>query len=151
VGKKYGLCTMSSRAVCFGQPDATFRKEHDAACRVSATYVASSWPDAMPRQILASGRRVYLASDAEHEWLEAPQGHVTGRAVVELPLAPTTEELLQSGWAVTWNASVGAACSCDTFLITDEGPRSLTPSENWPLKLIRIQGAEFVRPDVLIR
>jgi hypothetical protein len=70
---------------------------------------------------------------------------------VELPLTPNTEDILQAGWAITWNATVGAASSCDTFLITDEGPRSLTPSENWPLKLIRIQGAEFVRPDILIR
>jgi Xaa-Pro dipeptidase len=151
VGRKYGLCAMASRAVCFGQPDATFRKEHHAACSVSATYVAGSWPDAMPRQILNTGRRVYQLADAEHEWLKCPQGHVTGHATVELPLTPNTDDLLQAGWAITWNATVGAASSCDTFLITDEGPRSLTPSENWPLKLIRIQGAEFVRPDVLIR
>jgi len=151
VARKYGLCVMAGRAVSFGPVDAAFRKEHDAACRVSATYVASSWPDAMPRQILATGRRVYQVADAEHEWLACPQGHITGHAPVELPLTPDTDELLQAGWAITWYATVGAACSCDTFLITEEGPRSLTPSENWPLKLIRIQGAEFVRPDILIR
>jgi Xaa-Pro aminopeptidase len=151
MARKYGLCAMASRSICFGQPDAAFRKEHDAACRVSATYVAGSWPDALPRQVLATGRRVYQVADAEHEWLKCPQGHITGHGAVELPLTPTTEDLLQAGWAVTWNATVGAASSCDTFLITDEGPRCLTPSENWPLKLIRIAGAEFVRPDILIR
>ena len=72
-------------------------------------------------------------------------------AAVELTLTPNTEELLQAGWAITWNTTVGAASSCDTFLITEDGPRSLTPPENWPLKRIRIQGAEFVRPDVLAR
>ena len=41
--------------------------------------------------------------------------------------------------------------SCDTFLISEEGPRSITAAENWPLKRIRVQGAEFVRPDLLIR
>jgi len=149
--RKYGLCVMASRSVCFGQADPVFRKEHDAACRVSATYIASTWPDAMPRQILASGRRVYQVAGVEHEWLEAPQGHITGHSLVELMLTPTTEDLLQTGWAVTWNATVGAASSCDTVLVTEEGPRSLTPSENWPLKLIRVQGAEFVRPDILVR
>ena len=151
VGRKYGLTAMASRAVTFGQADPVFRKEHDAACRVSATYIASSWPDAMPKQIMATGRRVFQIADTEHEWLLCPQGHITGHAAVELNLTPTTEELLQAGWAVTWNTTVGAASSCDTFLITEEGPRSLTPAENWPLKRIRIQGAEFVRPDVLTR
>jgi hypothetical protein len=35
--------------------------------------------------------------------------------------------------------------------LSEEGPRTLTAVESWPLKRIRIQGAEFVRPDVLIR
>jgi Xaa-Pro aminopeptidase len=151
VGRKYGLTAMASRAVMFGQADPIYRKEHDSACRVSATYIASSWPDAMPKQILATGRRVFQVAEAEHEWLLCPQGHVTGHAAVELNLTPTTEDLLQAGWAITWNTTVGAASSCDTFLITEDGPRSLTPPENWPLKRIRIQGAEFVRPDVLAR
>jgi Xaa-Pro dipeptidase len=151
VARKYGLYAMASRSVVFGQPDSEFRKEHDSACRVSATYTASSWPDAMPRQILATAQRVYQLAGVEHEWLLSPQGHVTGRAPVELNLTPQTEELLQAGWAVTWRASVGAAVSCDTFLVTDQGPKTITVSEQWPLKRIRVQGAEFVRPDLLIR
>jgi hypothetical protein len=47
--------------------------------------------------------------------------------------------------------AVGAALSCDTFLISEDGPRAITAAETWPLKRIRIQGAEFVRPDVFIR
>ena len=80
-----------------------------------------------------------------------PATHVTGRSPVELPLTPATEELFQAGWAVTWAANAGAAASTDTFLVTEEGPRVVTPTEVWPLKRIRIQGAEFVRPDVLQR
>jgi Xaa-Pro dipeptidase len=149
--RKYGLCTTASRAVCFGQPEGTLRKDHEIACKVSATYIAGTWPDAMPRQILATGRHIYQISGFEHEWLLSPQGHVTGRTPVELPLTPHTEDLLQSNWAVTWSSTVGTAVSCDTFLISDEGPRAVTAAEAWPLKRIRIQGAEFVRPDVLIR
>ncbi len=149
--RKYGLFAQASRTVVFGPPEANLRRDHDAACKVSATYVASSWPDSVPRQILTGGQRIYQIAGAEHEWTLAPQGHLTGRAVVEMMLTPQNEELLQSNSAITWNASVGAAVSCDTFLISEEGPRSLTAAENWPLKRIRIQGAEFVRPDLLIR
>jgi Xaa-Pro dipeptidase len=149
--RKYGLCATASRTVCFGEPETQTRKDHDIACKVSATYVASSWPDAVPKQILVYGRRVYLAIGAEHEWLLSPQGHVTGRAPVELPITPQTEDLLQAGWSVTWRGSAGAGLSCDTFLLTEDGPRTITAAENWPLKRIRVQGAEFVRPDLLIR
>jgi Xaa-Pro aminopeptidase len=149
--RKYGLTATASRSVSFGPPDAEFRQDHNAVCRVSASYLASTWPDAVPREILLAGRRIYLISGFEHEWLLCPQGHVTARAAVELPLTPATEELFQDGWAVSWHASAGAASSCDTFAITDQGPLLLTPTEVWPLKRIRIQGAEFVRPDILQR
>ncbi len=149
--RKYGLCATASRSVTFGSPDATFRQENDTVCKVAATYLASTWPDAVPSQILSAGRRVYLITNFEHEWLSCPQGHITGRLPVELSILPQTHDLFQAGWAVTWRAGAGAACSCDTFLITDDGPKVVTPTEVWPLKRIRIQGAEFVRPDLLQR
>jgi Xaa-Pro aminopeptidase len=149
--RKYGLCATATRSVSFGPPEDVFRAEHNASCKVGATYVASTWPDALPREILGAGRRVYALTGYEHEWRQAPQGHVTGRTPVELALTPNTEELFQAGWSVTWSAGVGAARSCDTFLVTDAGPRVVTPTEPWPLKRIRIQGADFVRPDILQR
>jgi Xaa-Pro dipeptidase len=149
--RKYGLCATASRSVCFGQPDVVFRKEHDAACKVGATYIASTWPDALPRQILNAGRHIYAVAGFEHEWRLCPQGHVTGRLPIELNLTPYTADLFQSGWALAWHASVGAAYSCDTFIVTDQGPRIVTPPEMWPLKRIRVQGADFFRPDALLR
>ncbi len=149
--RKYGLCATASRALSFGPPEEAFSQAQDAACKISATYVASTWPDALPSQILAAGRRVYQLTGYEHEWRCCPQGHVTGRSPVELPLLPQTEELFHLGYAVTWRASVGAAVSCDTFLITDHGPESITPAESWPQKRIRVQGGEFLRPFILQR
>jgi Xaa-Pro dipeptidase len=150
-GRKYGLTASASRTVCFGEVPAELRQDHNAVIRVSASYLASSWTDAVPREILLAGRRIYLISGYEHEWMLAPQGHLTGRSAVELPLTPTTDDLFQAGWAVTWNASAGAALSCDTFLITEHGPKPITPTEVWPLKRVRVQGAECVRPDILQR
>lgn len=149
--RKYGLCARASRVIAFGQPDPNFRRDHDNACKISATYVAGSWPDSVPRQILLTGQRIYQLTDVEHEFFLAPQGHLTGHAPVELNLSLQDEQLLQARWGITWCVAVGASVSCDTFLISEEGPRAITAAENWPLKRIRIQGAEFVRPDVLVR
>jgi hypothetical protein len=149
--QKYGLCAMASRSVCLGEPNPAYRSEHDVACRVAATYTASSWPDAVLSQVFSTARRIYTMAGAEHEWRQCPQGHVTGRNLIETQFYPTGTDLLQPNWALTWRASIGAALSCDTFLITEDGPRTLTVADNWPMKKIRVQGAEFVRPDLLIR
>jgi Xaa-Pro dipeptidase len=149
--RKYGLCVTASRSVSFGPLDESLRKEHDAACKVSAAYVASTWPDALPREIFNAGRRIYLVTGYEHEWRQSPQGFITGHAVVELPLTAQTEELLQADSAVTWRSSVGAATSCDTYLVTDQGPEIMTPTEMWPLRRIQFQGVEFARPYPLER
>lgn len=150
-GQKYGLCARASRTIAFNPVDPSFRKDHDSACKVSATYVASSWPESVPRQILAGGARIYQIVGADEEWTLCPQGFLTGRLPVESWLTPRVEDLLRNHSALTWQASVGAGTSCDTFLITEDGPRAITAAENWPLKRIRIQGAEFVRPDILVR
>jgi Xaa-Pro dipeptidase len=149
--RKYGLCARASRVISFGQADANFRRDHDCACKISATYVAGTWPDSVPRQILLTGQRIFQLTGVEHEFYLAPQGHLTGHAPVELAMSLQDEQLLQAHWAITWCVAVGAAVSCDTYLITEGGPRPITAAENWPLKRIRIQGAEFVRPDVLVR
>jgi Xaa-Pro aminopeptidase len=149
--RKYGLCATVSRSVSFGRPDDTFRQESDAACKISVAYAASTWPDAVPREILTQARRVYAISGFEHEWRHCSQGHVTGRSPVEMTILPKTEELLQAGWGITWRASVGAASSCDTYLIAEKGPEIITPPEAWPLSRIRFQGADFFRPYFLER
>ncbi len=105
--RKYGLTATASRTTCFGEPDEDLRRDHNAVCRVSASFLASTWPDAVPREILAAARRIYLLSGCEHEWLLCPQGHVTGRLAVEMAITPQTEELFQSGMAVAWHASAG--------------------------------------------
>jgi Xaa-Pro aminopeptidase len=149
--RKYGLTATASRSLSFGPVEEPFRKDHNGVCRVMASYLASTWPDAVPREILLAGRRIYLVAGYEHEWALAPQGHLTGRLPVELAFSPRCAELFQAGQAVVWCAGAGAACGCDTYHVTDAGPQLITPAESWPLKRIRIQGAEFVRPDILQR
>ena len=150
--RQAGLYACASRAISFGPADAMTLKEHDTACKVTAHYFASSWPDAVPEQLLQAGRRVMQISGFEHEWRLAPQGWLTGRAPVELLLTPKTTELFRMGVALTWQSSIGAALSCDSFVVTAKGPVLITqPASSWPVKRIRIQGAYMSRPDILQR
>jgi Xaa-Pro aminopeptidase len=149
--RKYGLYVTASRSFSFGPPEEQFRKEHLTACKVAATFIASTWPDAGPKEMFNAARRVYLLTGFEHEWQLAPQGWLTGRGPVEQNLLPDTGELLRTGNVATWGPTVGAASCCDTFLIADAGPQRLTPTEQWPLIGLRISGGEVVVPNVLQR
>jgi Xaa-Pro dipeptidase len=151
-GRQHGLYATASRSMCFGPPDEAFEKEHAAACKITATYIASSWPDGVLKEVLNAGRRIYRVAGFEHEWRLSPPGHITGRSAVERALTPDTTEVLRAGWALTWRASVGAAFSCDTYLVTTEGPKAVTAmGSQWPQKRIRIQGGHLVRPEILQR
>jgi hypothetical protein len=147
--RKYGFCVTASRAVSLGPLADPLPKEFETTCKIMATYIGATWADAVPKAILNSGKRVYQMNGFEHEWRLCPQGFVTGRGLVEVPLNYQTEELLQSGWGVTWQASVGAAFQCDTYLITDMGPEVITTPESWPQKRVRYHGADLLVPYVL--
>jgi Xaa-Pro dipeptidase len=149
--RKAGLYGTASRVVSFGPPDEALQKEFDAATKVSAAWIATTWPDSRPREIIQTGQRYCQAAGFDPETQLGPPGHLIGRSAIELPLTAETDDLLQPGWAITWQASIGAALSCDTFLATADGPKLLTPTDSWPLKRIRIQGMKLVRPDILHR
>jgi Xaa-Pro aminopeptidase len=146
-----GLYATASRAVCFGEPDPNFRKEHDAACKVTTSYISSSWPDAIPSALLQAGRRVFQINGYENEWRLSPAGFITGRTAIEQFMTPQMQENLRAGWAITWRANIGAACSCDTVVVTSKGPVVVTAAGNWPKKRIKIGAAYHDRPDILQR
>jgi hypothetical protein len=149
--RKYGLHATASRSFSLGPAEETFKREHLTACKVAATYIASTWPDADPKQVFKAAQRVYLLMEHEHEWQQAPQGWWLGRDPVERLVMPESEELFQDGWAVAWGPTVGAASCCDTYMVRQKGPAWLTPVEQWPLLSLRISGAEILCPHILER
>ena len=150
--RKWGLHAAASRAVTFDPADDEFRKEMDAACRLTAVEAAGSAAGANPAQGLEVGRQVIQPLGFEHEWRLAPAGWVTGYVPVDLSFSPDESPgALQEGWALVWPGQVGAAVCCDTILVTEAGPQVVTPAELWPIKHIRVAGVVIERPDVLIR
>lgn len=147
--RKYGLHATASRTFTFGPAEDMLKKEHLTACRVAATYAAGSWPNAVPKDLLAIARRIYNAQGFENEWQLAPQGYVTCRVPVEKPLDPELVDVLGANWAVAWTPSVGAAACWDTYLLRDDGPLLLTPTDNWPLVGVRVSGQQIDCPNLL--
>ncbi len=145
-----GLHVTASRTVVFGAPDAAFRQDYDAACRILAALAAASVPGTAAGDVLEAGRRVAHLGGHDDAWSEGPPGHVTGWQPVERPIVPNSPLALEAGWAITWQAGVGAAVCGDTFLAAAP-PACVTAVEAWPVKRIRVQGLMFDVPDLLVR
>ena len=150
-GRKYGLHVTASRTVCFGEPPDDLKQEHNAVVRVSAGYLASTWPDAVPREILL-GRPAHL-----------PAERLRAR-VAPVPAGARHRPAGRRDAAAADDADPARARLGHHLVRLRRGRRQLRhlPGERtrpagddahrvWPLKRIRIQGAECIRPDVLVR
>jgi Xaa-Pro aminopeptidase len=150
--RRFGLHVTASRTVVFGTPDERLVKEHDAVSKITATYAAGTVIDGNVAELLAAGRRIGKISGFEHDWRLAPSGHLTGHAAMERAFLPHGDDVLKLGWLVTWQTRIGAACSADTYLVTEKGPRAITGlSQQWPQKRIKLKGDNVIRPDLLQR
>ena len=89
--RKYGLVAQASRTIVFGAGADAYAATTTPPARSAPPTLPVAGPTQFPRQILASGQRIFALTGNEHEWLLAPQGHVTGRCAVERTMTPTTE------------------------------------------------------------
>jgi Xaa-Pro aminopeptidase len=150
--RRHGLHATASRVMSFGPPDTPVRNELEVAVRWSSVLIAASTVGAKVNDAFIHGARYLEAAGFEHEWRLAPLGWVTGHAQQEIPFLPSEgQRSMEAGWAVVWNASVGAVANTDTVLVTALGPQLLTPAEAWPVKRIRVAGLSIDRPDILVR
>ena len=96
-------------------------------------------------------RRIYEKFGAGEEWRCADQGDVVGYGVSESAVSSRCRHRFQTGEAVFWHPSVGAAAAGDTVLIRDTGCESLTRAEDWPLVGVRVKGTTIDLPSMLCR
>jgi hypothetical protein len=149
-----GLHATASRVVVWGEPDAHFRCEFDAALRLGVAWHAASKADATTVDILTAGvAALPKVSASEVDWLTVPPGWVTGRERTELILSARVAEPLRNDWALSWSARVGPAVCGETMIVTPEGPVCVTPPgpEGWPVRRAKLGGQNYDRPDLLIR
>jgi Xaa-Pro dipeptidase len=150
--RRRGLHATAARVISFSPVEEQFRNEIEVACRWSSVLIAASTIGAKLADVFGHGQRYLESAGFEHEWRLAPLGWVTGHLPSELSLLPGDgQRALEAGWAVVWNASIGAVADTDTILVTPAGPQIVTPAELWPLKRIKVAGMTIDRSDMLVR
>lgn len=149
-GMRAGLYCTAARSVCLGTCPDDLRTEFDAACRVSAVQRSLSIAGETIARAAEAGWTLLAGTEFEYEGRLSQPGYGTGRVPAEELRRAGQDEPFAPGWAVVWQARVGAAAIVDTMLV-DRTPLVATPPEAWPFKRINVLGTAFDIPDILIR
>jgi Xaa-Pro aminopeptidase len=146
-----GLFVTASRTACFGPPEEQLRKEFEIATRMSTIYAAAIKKGDLIAKGIQLGREFPQNLPAQHEWRLSPPGFLTGREPAEVLLSLTSQERLQENVPVVFQARIGMAGVCDTFIFTEEGWKLITDVETWPVRSIIIDKTNWKRPEILVR
>jgi Xaa-Pro dipeptidase len=150
-GRRHGMCAGLSRTVSFGPPGRDFEKQHGLAAMVDATCIYFSRPGEPVSGVFRRAKRIFEKFDHPHEWTLDYLGHAIGYAPREVLLLPESQAVLESGTALCWSPSVGAARSEDTVVIDSRGYEVVTEAQNWPKLEVTVKGFSLTRPGVLPR
>jgi len=153
--ERRGLVTVLSRTIWF-DVEAARRRNQDKVMRVAATGTAATRVGASWGSALEEAVREYEACGYPTEWRRHFQGGAIGYDTREFSPGPTREPneasqlLIGAGQAVAWNPTLPSVKSEDTYLISDDGPRLLTRTGEWPTVTFDDRGCLVEVTDVLV-
>jgi antitoxin VapB len=144
-----GLIANLTRIVHFGPIPAETQRRMEAVTRIEATAIAATRPGAHIRDIFARIQGAYADTGFADEWRNHHQGGACSYGSRDYIATPDCDELVRAPQAFAWNPSVPGAKSEDTVLVSDGGFEVLTPSPDWPMLRLEIDGIEIERPTIL--
>jgi Xaa-Pro dipeptidase len=144
VAERHGLHAAVTRFASAGGLADGVRAAHEAALAVETEVLAASRPGSTYGDVLDASARAYAAAGHAGAWREHYQGGPIGYRQREFEIVPTDRESrwfatrVEAGHAVAWNPSVAGGGKCeDTYLVEEDGLRSLTDTGGWPLEADR--------------
>ncbi|MCL5408522.1 MAG: aminopeptidase P family N-terminal domain-containing protein [Candidatus Omnitrophica bacterium] len=149
--RKYGLIASLTRLVSFGKISDKLKQKHEAVCTVDATFISESVPDNRLNTIFTNAIESYKQTGFENEWEMHHQGGPTGYQARYYRANFNSEGIIESHQAYAWNPSISGTKSEDTIITTDSTAMIITEDKKWPMKEIKINGKDILRPDILIR
>ena len=148
---RFGLFVTASRTVCFGEPSEALKREFEVACRQCAYWLAASNIEERVATAFAVSRFKLKNTLYEHEWRYGAPGWLIGRCPMETLFTPTSIERFAEGTLAVWNSRIAGVGVCDTLLAHSEGWKTVTTSNDWPVRRYVVQGRRFECPDWLIQ
>jgi Xaa-Pro dipeptidase len=147
--RKQGLISAVTRLVHFGPLPEELKKKHRAVCQVDLRFILATKPGRRVADVYADGVAEYAAAGYADEWKLHHQGGGIGYLPREFIGTPSSAEVVYENQAFAWNPSITGTKVEDTILVTAAGAEVLTPTPDWPMIEVTVDGVTMARPAVL--
>jgi Xaa-Pro aminopeptidase len=147
--RRQGLVASLSRIVCAGEvPEELKRRMHGSA-RVNAKLLAATRPGAVGSELYRVAAEAYAAEGFPGEERLHHQGGAAGYRTRDWVAHPASGETVQTNQAFAWNPTVTGSKAEETCIASAEGVEVVTTTPEWPQIPVRVEGREYLSPDVL--
>ncbi len=147
--RRDGLIANLTRLIHVGPVSEDMQRRVRAVAAIDARAIQATRPGARVSDIFATIQRAYADAGFANEWQHHHQGGACSYNSRDYFATPDSSDVVQAPQAFAWNPSVPGAKSEDTVLITADGYEVLTPSPNWPMIAVDVDGRRVERPGVL--
>jgi Xaa-Pro aminopeptidase len=148
---KEGIQVAITRLVHFGSLPKEIRDKHNAVVKIDATLIHNTKIGVKWADILDKGIKAYQDLGYPEEWQRHHQGGPTGYLSREFTINPNTKGVVINNQPVAWNPSITGTKSEDTILVQEDKRDIITPTFDWPILEVEIEGITYKRPDILER
>lgn len=147
--RRGGLIASLTRIVAAGAVSDELRRRTVAVANVNAQLLAATRPGANGGDLYRLVARAYAAQGFAGEEHLHHQGGACGYRTRDWVAHPTCDETVQINQAFAWNPSITGTKAEETCIAFADGVEAITSTEDWPQISVRVEGREYLSPDVL--
>ncbi len=147
--KRAGLIASLWRIVCNGKIPDELRRRTDACARVNAKLLAATKPDVTGADLYRAAADAYAAENFAGEEKLHHQGGATGYKTRDWVAHPNSSEKVNFRQAFAWNPSITGTKIEETVIVRENEIEIITATSNFPNIAVKIEGREYLSPDIL--
>lgn len=147
--RRGGLIASFTRIVCSGPVPDELRRRTLAAAHVNAKLLSATRPTTSGAELYRLAAATYAAEGYANEERLHHQGGATGYRTRDWLAHPSSLERVQTDQAFAWNPSITGTKVEETCIALNDGVEVLTATADWPQIPVRVDGHEYLSPDVL--
>jgi Xaa-Pro dipeptidase len=148
---KYGLASLLTRMVSFGEPDRELRRRYQAVATMQAAMIQATRPGV---RLADLRQRIFDLYDelgfADEKYRHFHGGPVGYRGSFIGPMADP-EAVVQVNSTFTYYLTVTGAKSEEVLLVEPDATRIITTHSSWPTLSVDYGGTTIQVPDILVR
>jgi Xaa-Pro aminopeptidase len=146
-----GLNVSLTRMVHFGAVPVALDRVRTCTLEIHADLLDATRSGRSYKHFFSDMQNAYAHAGHPDGWRAHHQGGPTGYACREAIITPSSDGAMSNGQAFAWNPGLPGAKNEETVLLTASGVRCLTRGDNWPVRVIHRNDADYILADWLVK